>query len=794
MTSIKLIRWVYKPEINDDRKCFDKQITNNTHTTDYTIKILNKNRKQLINCIDTDTNEIDMDMFNKIKYNQSLLEICNHKKYCKLWFDVDTFKLEYNEDKIQSLLTDMFDKIDKIFNRKTDINRNKYLVYYKKTNTNYIHSLRIINYGYKIKYEDNKILIHLLKKHNDTDNLFINCLDHKVYHMKRPVILPYNTKPYSKKYKKEDCFKDCNGDDMYKPEESINHYFIDFNYNNTKKNTIQAITPQNYLISLIEDQKLLKIKLKPEDTELIQQKTDILNSEYQDKYKQERPHILLDCDKYTIVDTIINNIDIGFYTENKNKNWWNVLNCLKQLNITNTDRDRFLNYSADNGDLKKYTYKNNLICWNTPLTEENNNELYLYNTIAKILTKNNTTYYYFTDYIKCNVKNITEWIVKKTGLEYNGIAEIFKPLLEHNELDRKQIDKIKMKWKVGKTKYIYDFKSSNLYVGDDGIFNYTIEEEYWKQYEKSIEDKSYDVEVDCITELDTNNKPVMDTNNKPVLNKEINTLVERFIKYEDDNLLVEVECGGGKSYFIQKKIIIERCNEYWIKKLSDKIGKSNGKDWIDILYWCKENSEELKRILMVSCNNSLNKKEFGELKEISNTFTNHLEIQKLDKQIKDIKKLVNESEDYECKECNWVKNNCICDGGCNESNKYCGYEIGCMYCGCKCFNNLKSKKRVLSRYCSMVCSLESIEKYSIGDEWNKDTYTYNINKDECCDLLILDEFNTIQSRFKITQKTFNDLNKSWKHYKAIIRNSKQRLVMDADIKDELLDNFCKICE
>ena len=196
---------------------------------------------------------------------------------------------------------------------------------------------------------------------------------------------------------------------------------------------------------------------------------------------------------------------------------------------------------------------------------------------------------------------------------------------------------------------------------------------------------------------------------------------------------------------------------------------------------------------MVSCNNSLNKKEFGELKEISNTFTNHLEIQLLDKQMKDIRKSVNESEDYECKECNWVKNSCQY-GGCSESNDYCMFSIGCKYCGCKCFNKLKSKKRVLSRYCSMVCSLESIEKYSIGDEWNKKEYTYNINTNECCDLLILDEFNTIQSRFKITQKTFTDLNKSWKHYKSIIRNSKQRLVMDADIKDELLDNFCKICE
>tara|TARA_R110000796_G_scaffold42625_1_gene105226 strand:+ start:770 stop:3139 length:2370 start_codon:yes stop_codon:yes gene_type:complete len=784
ISNISLIRWVYNPEKRDDRRCFDKHIANDSDS--YSIKVLEKNRKQLQNCL-TDTNELIEDKFNHIKYNQSLLEICNHKKYNKLWFDIDTFKLEYNEEEIQSILTDMFDKIDNIFGKK--LVRETYLVYYKQTNSKYIHSLRIINYHYKITYEDSKILVSLLQTDKSTENLFIDNLDNRVYHMKRPIILPYNTKPYSSKYTDYDCFKD-NGVCMYKPEESVNHYFIDFNYNSDKKKSIQTTKPKNYLISLISTEKLLKVKKTEEVMKLINTKTDILNSDYQTKLKEERIHKLLDCDKHTIVDELLANLNIKFYQSSKGNNWSSIMKCLKQLKIPDIDRDRFLKESAEISNHKNHTYKKNLEYWNKPLEEENN-ELYNYNTICKILTYNNSNYYYFTDYLVCNVKNITEWISDRIGKEhYNLVGGLFKELLD--QTDRKELNKIKVKWVIDSEKYVYDFKSSNLYVGKNKLYNYTIEKEYWKKYEDNIETKNYDVEVDCITELDSDNKPLMGEDNKPVLNKEIDTLVGSFIKRYEDNLLVEVECGGGKSFYIQKKIIIDRCNDMYSKILSEKIGDNNGDNWLEILNWCKENKVDIKRILMVSCNNSLNKKEFVELKEISNTFTNHLEIQSLDKEIRLINTKVKEKEVYKCSICNW--SNCDSNVGCQESGGYCEGKMDCKYCGCSCFINLKSKKRVLTRYCSMVCSLESIDKYCIGDNWNKNIMEFDCNKEECCDLLIMDEFNTIMSKFKVEQRTFKDLHKSWRHFKKISGNSKQRLVMDADIKPELLDIYCKVCE
>jgi len=775
-----IIRWVYNQNINDDRKCFDKDIVFVKENKDFSY--FDKRLKDNYNNFHKNKNN-----FDKIKYEQSWLEICYHKEYCKVWFDIDTFKLEYDTKTFQSLLTELFDNIDKIFGK--EIDRKSWLVYYKKTNTQFIHSLRIINKDYKIKYKDNKNIVLLLKE-LVKDNVFVDNLDEAVYHSGRRIVLPYNTKPYSIKYSKEE-YKEIFGD-MYEPIDSMKHYFTDYNYNNKDKNTIQTTEPTEYLISLVVNTThKFKLKLTQEQEELISNRdfgNGGLDSEYMKELKVDRPHKLLETDKYKIVDTLIENIDKIVFTKQHSSLWFKILHRLKDIDTPITEIHKFLKYSSENSN-DKYTYENNIETYENLKHNEDINTYNSYNELSRILTKHNKDYFYFCDYVKCNVKNICKWISDKTGLDYEIMSELFKPIIDENITDTK-----KLKVKSKKHNFTYDFDSSNLYYKDK-VYNYTIETEYWGNF-KDYDDSMYDCVVESITENDTTGKPIIDSKtNKPKLNEEIEELVVEFIDRKNNRLLINIECGGGKSFYIGKRIIINRCNNHEVKHLSRKIedSRNTGNNWSSVEDWCIDREDiSGKRICMVSPNNSLNKKEYEELIKISNSWTNHLEIQETDKKLKQLTEEFS-SGDF---------SNCMC-GECEEEYKYdncncdwCSGKITCKYCMFDCLRNLKSKKKVLTNYCNMVVSLESIDKFviskkskcSITDNWKEDIF----DKDNCCDCLILDEFNSLMSRFSVNQATFKDFDKSWKHFCNLVKNSKQILIMEADINEDLLDIFCRI--
>ena len=173
----KLSNWIYY----NNKQVIDKQLLE---------KKLNKT--EFFNKIKHNKNEYFKSNFDIHNHKNNLLEYCIDEIYNKLWFDIDKIIIEIND--LQNALTGFFDLIDKVIGKK--LNRKSYFIYYKKLpNKSYTHSLRIINWYYKISYDDNKNLSQELLDNNNK-NIIASYIDKttSLYHQNRAIQLPYNTK------------------------------------------------------------------------------------------------------------------------------------------------------------------------------------------------------------------------------------------------------------------------------------------------------------------------------------------------------------------------------------------------------------------------------------------------------------------------------------------------------------------------------------------------------------------------------------------------------------------------
>jgi len=339
--NLKVSLWEYDKDKSiekDNRKCYDKTIYEGKSSRTF-LKQIKDNYKQYQNCFIDD--KIDIRKINKIKYKQNLFEyLLNTNAECKLFFDID--KIKINLIDLKPLLNEVFDCIDNICDKK--LNRKKYLVFYKKlvdennNDLNYTHSLRIINFEYKISYIDAKKLILLLKENYRSE--LIDGLDEKVYYHNAQLCLPYNSKPYSIKYN-EKLF-----DGKFKAEDSVNHFFIYYDFNDIKFNMKNFI--EKYCISIIEDCLLLKIDKEPKI------KLDALATDKNENYIN-RKHYYLENNKYVLIDIVTKYVNNKFYSKNYSKIWCNFVYYFKCLDINEETIYDFLKYSCEINDVYDMT-------------------------------------------------------------------------------------------------------------------------------------------------------------------------------------------------------------------------------------------------------------------------------------------------------------------------------------------------------------------------------------------------------------------------------------------------------
>jgi len=712
----KVDNWNYKDDITlckDTRKCYNRNLYEGVSTKSF-LKIVKDNYKQYDSCFFN--TKINITKLNNIKYKQNLFEyLLNHNAECKLFFDIDKIKINITE--LKPLLNRLFDFIDELCDKK--LNRTKYLVFYKKLvdknkiELPYTHSIRIINFEYKISYLDAKKLIILLRENYRSD--LITGLD-DVYNHNRQICLPYNSKPYSIKYN-SDIF-----DKKFKPEDSVNHFFIYYDFNDIKYN-ISNYT-KDYCVSYIDGCLLLQIHKEPCG------KIDLLKTT---DYTNRKPYYLVQ-NKYTLIDTIKEYVNDDFYSKKYSKLWCNFVYYFKCLDIDKDDIDDFLKYSVEIDN--DYNYDSNIEWFDKRIThiDTSKDYNYVYKIIADSLNKLQEEYYFYVDYNDENFKLIAEWVVNNTNLNYDFVS---KKIAKYKPIDIKDLEYIKIKDDI-----CYNYKTGNLHIKDDKYCkNYFLEQH--KQHYKTNNYDDYDMVIDDIN----------DTNFKQV--------IADFKTGKIENLVVEMDYGGGKSKIIEKPIIEHFCNNENNKNINDILEGINNDDKYNYMYGIIQNEQEhshylnnINRIIAFSPNNSLNKKEYQELKQINNNcFVNHITIKEVADKINKLYKKLNDCSDDKRDEIQ------------------------------KQITTLKNEKRIYTHKTNVMVSLESANKI--------DTSEYS----NVIGLVINDEFNTLFGKFNENMETFKHISHdvAFSKYIDISKKAKQRLILDADIEKHKLDFYCKVC-
>jgi len=710
----------------------------------YKNPIFIKNREQLITTLKENRDSFFDDTFDIHNHKNNLLEYCTDDKYIKLWFDIDMIKININD--MQNALTEFFNLIDEVVGKK--LNRNSYYVYYKKLpNKPYTHSLRIINWYYKISYEHNENLSKTLIDHNK-GNILSKNLDYKVYHKERQIQLPYNSKIISDKYDKHKSIY-CD----LKSNDSNSHLFIDYNYKQNDKNKPQTINVLNYLISYTG-------KCKEElifTTNIIQeQKKEMLIEDDNEVNYRNREKKLLNTEN--IINTLITYLDTKFYTAKYSKKWIGLLKILAPLKLQ--DIQKYLIHSVKNADKLDYTIdKNNDLYNKLDYNATNDNFIiksYTNHTdiVCRYLNNFQNKYEFYTLNFSSIINDLYEWLYDKTKIEPNIIYQI---LQKYKEYDNNKFKKINYIIKITDA-ILYNCKTGYLY-GLDELYNYYVENQYYNMFLSN--DNNNNIDFDAIEDkLIINNK----------LNSNILNVVNMFNDYKISVLVIEAKWATGKTKHISKrmlKIIFESDNNKSINDYLKYIENTDINGYLDfndtsIPYY--HQIRNLKRQIIISPNNSLNIKEQQELlKEEGNCFTNHLSINKLKDEIKLLKDKFNKLPTTELEEKIKV---------------------------------LKCKKKIMCRYLNNISSLQSIDNIYI-DDYNNNTNSYEVNEDSI-DTIYLDEFNTLMNNFNLNGNTFKGIKKNddgvniqkieynLNYLIKICKIAKRIIILDADI------NFMKL--
>ena len=715
----------------------------------YKNPIIVNNREHLIKLVKENRTIFFEDDFDIHNHNNNLLEYCIDNKYVKLWFDIDMIKIEIND--LQNTLTELFDLIDEVVGKK--LNRNSYYIYYKKLPKRpYTHSLRIINWYYKISYEDNENLSRTLREHNKSNILSKN-LDYKVYHKERQIQLPYNSKITSDKYEKH---KNIYGD--LKTNESNSHFFVDYNYKQNDKTKPQTINVLNYLISYIGNCKEELIFT----TSIIQeQKKEMLIEDDNEFNYRNREKRLLDTED--IINTLINYLYTKFYTAKYSKKWIGLLKILKPLNLQ--DIQKYLIHSVENADKLDYTIDRNNELYsklNYNATDDNfiiksyTNHI---DIVCKYLNNFQDKYEFYTLNFSSIINDLYDWLCNKTKIEPKNIYDVLQKYKDYGEIDFKKIkyiikitDAISYNYKTG---YLYELAQTELY-------NYYVENQYYNMFLSNDNNNNFNIIED---------KLIIDNR----LNDNILNEVNKFIDYETTLLVMEMKWATGKTYHISKRIL---------KSIFDSDGNKSINDYLkyieinDINSYLNFNDSsipyyqevrKLKRQIIISPNNSLNIKEQQELlKEDGNCFTNHISIIKLKDEIKLLYDKFNKKQTTELEDKLKV---------------------------------LRCKKKIMCRYLNVITSLQSIDNIEIND-YNINTNSYEINEDSV-DTIYLDEFNTLMNNFNLNGKTFKGIKKNddgvniqkieynMNYLIKLCKIAKRIIILDADINFMKLNWFVK---
>jgi hypothetical protein len=711
----KLDNWNYNKTNTDTRKCYNvNKYDGNSKTT--FLKQVKDNYNLYHSCFLN--GKINITKLNEIKYNQNLFEyLLNPNAECKLFFDIDKIKINIIDLKL--LLNRLFDFIDELCDKK--LNRKKYLVFYKKlvdkdfNELPYTHSIRIINFEYKISYIDAKKLILLLKENYISE--LITGLDEKVYYHNAQMCLPYNSKPYSIKY------NDKLFDKKFKAEDSVNHFFIYFDYNDINFNINNYI--KEYCISVVDDCLLLEIDKEPIGKIDVLKTTDYTN----------RKSFFLEQNKYTLIDTIKEYVNEDFYSKMYSKLWCKFVYYFKCLDIDEDDIYEFLKYSVEIDD--GYNYESNIEWFEKRMSDIDRTKCYdyVYKIIADDLNKLQEEYYFYVNRNDENFKLIAEWVVKNTNLNYEFVSE---KISKCKSIDITKIEFIKFTDDI-----CYNYKTGNLHIKENKYCkNYFLEQH--KDHYKTNNYDDYDMVIDDINDIN------------------FKQVIEDFKDGKIENLVVEMDWGGGKSKIIEKPIIEYFCNNENNKHINDILVSISNDISLNYKYGDIQQEpkhlcylDNINRIIAFSPNNSLNKKEYQELKQISNNcFVNHITIKEITDKINKLSKKL---------------------ADCNDDKTY---NIKQQII------TLSNEKRIYTNRINVMTSLESVNRI--------DTSEYSSND---IGLVINDEFNSLFTKFNENMETFKHISHdvAFNKYIEISKKAKQRLILDADIEKHKLDFYCEVC-
>ena len=272
---------------------------------------------------------------------------------------------------------------------------------------------------------------------------------------------------------------------------------------------------------------------------------------------------------------------------------------------------------------------------------------------------------------------------------------------------------------------------------NDKCYNYHIERDYTKHYQSPLE-----------TEIENNEVISVESE----MDSEVQESIEMFIRGEIDLLSVCAKWGTGKSWKVVKPII-ESMIKKQVEKRKEQLDFYKEEDLNDRLDYKIDRDTTLQlRIVCLTESNSLNSQVFSDYLSIeNNNFYNHLQLQEVREELDSF--------------CDW--------------------------------SDTKRSIENITEECSMITSLESCDKCVklCGENWNtKEEYKCNI------DCLILDEFESIINHFE--SNTFNKQKDGknitaytqYEHFIQMIKQSKQIIILDADITEERMKWICGILD
>jgi hypothetical protein len=699
-------------------------IHNNEQKVDTNLLKQKLNKSEFINKIKCNRDKYFEDGFDMHNHTNNLLEYCVDETYNKLWFDIDKIKIEIND--LQNALTEFFDLNDEVVGKK--LNRKSYYIFYKQLpNKTYTHSLRIINWYYKISYEDNENLSRTLleKSNNSFIASFIDKTTH-IYHKNRAIQLPFNSKIISKKYDDE---KNIFGD--LKSSDSNSHFFIYYDYNKlkTKQNNLNV---EKYSISYIgnckEELTFTTDKIEQEKQEQLQ----VYNIDIDYSNREKR---LLDTDD--IINELINNLDTKFYTAKYSRYWIGLIKLLKPLYLK--DIEKYLLHSASSGDKVDYTIDRNKEFYNKLDNKADDKNFIIkkyksiYTYICNYLNKYQEKYAYYTLEFSSIINELSLWISSKIEFDKDNIINVLNDYANYTNKDFKKID-----YTIELTDEIkYNTLTSFLYKKNEIVGNFYVEEYYYKNFKE--DDSWFDLVVDKLDHKDIENK------------------LEEFINYRFKTLIIEAKCATGKSHYILnnilKKVFDNESNKIISDFLKNIIDYKNINDNVssflkDVLFKDQDNHilqnlKQLKRQIIISPNNSLGKKEYQDfINKDGSCFITH-------EHILTINECINNEEDYDKR------------------------KLLCII------------KSIFTNYLNCITSLESIDKVKLIDYYENDLDIDTMVMDEFD--TIMNKWNIRSKTFKGKDVNNGDdiyipkLEYNFEYFIKMCKKAKRIIILDAHI-------------